>query len=408
MTDRFTFTPGLKRVTYILMGIGVLALIIGIILAASGDHYWSQKVWSHVLVNNMLFLGLGLAGLFFIAAHNLGYGGWYLTVKRIPEAMSQFIPIAGLLMLPIIIGMWTHSHHIYHWTEPGITNPSADNYDALIAGKSGFLNMPFFTLRYVLYFGIWTFFAFTLRKLSLREDEIGGLDGYKKSKVHSAIFLIFFAVTSSTMAWDFLMSIDAHWYSTMYGWYTFATLFVSGIAMMILLAIWLKSNGYLPQVTREHLHDLGKFLFAFSIFWTYLWFSQYMLIWYANIGEETAYFRARMDNYPIVFWAVLIINFIVPFFALMTARAKRQNATLAFIAIVVLIGHWLDYYQMVRGSTMMEHGGHMGILKFGFFEIGLTIGYLGLFLFVVFRQMAKASLTASNHPFYKESLHHHV
>ncbi len=402
LTDQFQFTGSQKRFTYGLMGVGVVTLLIGIIMALSGSHTLANKVWVGILVNNMFFLGLALAGLFFIAVNYLGYGGWYLTVKRVPEAMSMFIPVAGVLMLVILVGLWTHSHHIYHWAAEGITDPNSDNYDKLIAGKAAYLNKPFFTLRVLLYFGIWTFFAHHLRKLSLQEDQIGGTASYTKSKVYSALFLVLFAVSSSMMAWDLLMSIDSHWYSTLFGWYTFATLFVSGIAAIILLVIFLKANGYLPQVTTEHLHDLGKFMFSFSIFWTYLWFSQFMLIWYANLGESTTYFRTRMDEYPFLFYMVLFINFIIPFFALMTRQSKRQMGMLGTIAVFVLIGHWFDYYLMVvPGAT--GNG-----ITFGIFEIGLTTGYVGLFLFIVLRQLTKAKLVAARHPFFKESLEHHT
>lgn len=402
LSDQFQFTASQKRTTFILMGVGVLTLLIGIIMALSGNHTLQEKVWTGILTNNMFFLGLSLAGLFFIAVNYIGYGGWYLTVKRIPEAMSMFIPYMGVGMLIIVIGLWAHWHHIYHWAAEGIADPASENYDKLIAGKVSYLNKPFFTIRVIAYFAIWTFFAYALRKLSLQEDQLGGMSSYNKSKVLAAIFLVFFGVTSSAMSWDFMMSIDSHWYSTLFGWYTFSTLFVSGIAAIILFTIFLKSKGYLPQVNHEHLHDLGKFLFAFSVFWTYLWFSQFMLIWYANLGESTVYFKTRMDNYPFMFYMILFINFVIPFFALMTRDSKRQMGTLATIAVIVLIGHWFDYFLMIiPGAT----GNGIG---FGFFEIGLTIGYAGLFLYVVLQQLTKTSLVATRHPFYKESLEHHT
>ncbi len=402
MSEHFQFTSGQKRNAFILMGIGALTLVIGIIMALSGNHTMQEKIWTGILTNNMFFLGLSLAGLFFIAVNYIGYGGWYVTVKRIPEAMSMFIPYMGVGMLVILIGLWAHWHHIYHWAAEGIADPNSPNYDRLIAGKVSYLNKPFFTIRIIAYFAIWTFFAYSLRRLSIQEDQLGGVSQYNKSKVLAAVFLIFFGITSSSMSWDFVMSIDSHWYSTLFGWYTFSTLFVSGIAAIILFTIFLKSKGYLPQVNQEHLHDLGKFMFAFSVFWAYLWFSQFMLIWYANIGEATAYFKARLDHYPFLFYMILVINFVVPFFALMTRNSKRQMGTLATIAVIVLIGHWFDYFLMIiPGATGNE-------ASFGIFEIGLTIGYAGLFLFVVLKELTKTSLVAAKHPFFKESLEHHT
>lgn len=396
--DKFEIKSGEKKASFILMGIGVLTLIIGIILGLGGDHFWSSKIWSNILVNNMFFMGIALAGLFFIAANYIGLGGWYVAIKRIPEAMSMYLPIAAISILIIIIGLWMPGgHHIYHWADPG-----AMDHDPLLAGKSGFLNKGFFTLRVVIYLGIWILFAMLLRKASLAEEKYGGLARYKRSQTYSAIFLVLFGITSSTMSWDLMMSIDPHWFSTMYGWYTFATLFVSGIAAMILIALYLKRRGYLKEVNKEHIHDLGKFLFAFSIFWTYLWFSQYMLIWYANIGEETVYFKTRLDHYPFLFYLNLIINFVVPFFAIMTRKSKRQGNMLAMIAIVLLFGHWLDYYLMiVPGSTG-------NAVTFGIFEIGFALGYVGLFIYVVFNALTKANISPKKHPLYKESIHHHT
>ena len=395
--EQFQFTSGLKRTLYILMGVGALALIIGILVALSGSEEWTKKVWSGILVNNMFVLAISLAGLFFVAAHYLAFGGWYVVLKRVPEAMSMFLPYAGGLMLIIILGIAFHWHHIYHWSDAKIMAT-----DAIAKHKEPFLNFPFFSIRYLVYFGLWILFAYLLRRASLNEDKLGGLTYYNKSKVYSAIFIVIFAITSSTMSWDFIMSIDMHWYSTLFGWYNFATLFVSGIAAMILLVSYLKLNGYLTKVTNEHLHDLGKFLFAFSIFWTYLWFSQYMLIWYSNIGEETVYFKERIDHYPVLFYAVLIINFLVPFFALMQRNSKRKLSSLIIVASIVLFGHWLDYFMMITpGATQFK-------VTLGIFELGLLVGYAGFFLFVFFNALSKAPMYAVGHPFYKESLQHHT
>ncbi len=222
------------------------------------------------------------------------------------------------------------------------------------------------------------------------------------------------------------MSLDAHWYSTMFAWYSGASWFVSMICTTILVLLYLKSRGYYSQVTDEHIHDLGKFLFAFSIFWTYLWFSQFMLIWYANVGEETGYFLIRMQEYPVLFWANLAINFILPFFVLMRNSTKRKVGSLTFAAIVVLFGHWLDFFLMIKPGALHTahelahngdgHGAHAegahafmtGFHLPGFLEIGTFIGFMGLFLLVFFTALAKAPLTPKNDPYIQESLHHHV
>ncbi len=395
--EKFEFTPRLRRTTFILMGIGSLALVTGIILALTGNAHWSMKIWSNLLTNNMYFLGLALAGLLMITSHYLGLGGWYVTVKRVAEAMSMFIPVAGLLMLAVVIGLWVHGHHLYHWADA-----EAVSHDAILKGKSGYLNVPFWTFRYLVYFGVWSVLAMLIRKYSLNEDIEGGLRWYRRSRSVSAIFIAIFFVTSSTMAWDFIMSIDPHWYSTLFGWYTFSSYFVAGFAAIIVLVLFLKSKGLLQNVTEEHLHDLGKFMFAFSVFWAYLWFSQYMLIWYGNLGEETIYFKARLHSYQGMFFLNLFINFFVPFFALMRARAKRRLAPLLLVSLLVLFGHWMDFYLMIiPGATGNS-------VHFGLFEVALLTGYVGLFGFVVFHALSRASLMAFNHPFYKESLEHHT
>ena len=205
-------------------------------------------------------------------------------------------------------------------------------------------------------------------------------------------------------AWDWIMSIDSHWFSTLFGWYMFASWFVSGLAVITLLVIILKEKGYLAVVNQNHIHDLGKFVFAFSIFWTYTWLSQYLLIYYANIPEEAVYYVERMqsETYAPVFYINLILNFFFPFLVLMTRDAKRHNIFLKVVCTVVLIGHWIDFYQMVTPGTLGENGG------FGFLEIGLIMIYTAAFLFVILGSLAKAPLVAKNHPMLQESLHHHI
>ena len=219
----------------------------------------------------------------------------------------------------------------------------------------------------------------------------------------SAIFLLVFGVSSSTMSWDLIMSIDTHWYSTLFGWYNFASYFVSGIAMMLLFTIFLQHKGLLPGVNDSHIHDLGKFMFAFSVFWTYLWFSQYMLQWYANIPEETLYFQQRLENVTFLFFLNVAVNFFFPFFVLMTRKAKRNKEVIILVSCAVLCGHWLDFWLMIAPGTQHGHP-HFGLL-----EITMPFMFIGAFMFVVFSALAKMkSLQPEKHPFYKETLQHHI
>jgi hypothetical protein len=227
--------------------------------------------------------------------------------------------------------------------------------------------------------------------------------------VWAALFIVWFSLTvMSTVPWLWLMSIDAHWYSTMYSWYTFASSWVSGIALMALFVVYLKNKGYLEYANEEHLHDIGKFMFAFSVFWTYLWFSQYMLIWYANISEETVYFKSRVSNstktgaYSGIFWFQFIINFLAPLLILMRRGSKRNYTTITIMAVVIIFGHWLDFYQMIFASVLPDH------VELGLLDFGVAAGFIGLILFSVGRALSKYPLVAKNHPFIKESLIHHT
>ncbi|KKK64146.1 hypothetical protein LCGC14_2987170, partial [marine sediment metagenome] len=279
---------------------------------------------------------------------------------------------------------WTHEHH-----------------DPILEGKAAYLNAPFFIIRMVIYFGGWIFFGWKLRSLSVKSDLDPDLKYFKKSIYYAGAFLVFFAITSSTASWDWIMSIDAHWYSTIFGWYIFISIFVSGIAVIILLVIFLQSQGYMSHVNKEHLHDLGKYLFGFSVFWMYLWFSQYMLIWYANIPEETVYFIQRIEEYNFLFYGNFLINFFAPFLILIHRKAPRLKRVMVIGAIIVFIGHWIDLYLAIMPGVLGDKA------SIGITEIGLTIGYVGLFLWVVFRSLAKAKLVPVNHPFFKESLEYH-
>ena len=218
------------------------------------------------------------------------------------------------------------------------------------------------------------------------------------------MFIIWFALTvMSTIPWLWLMSIDAHWYSTMYSWYTFASTWVAGIALIILFVVYLKNRGYLEYTNQEHLHDLGKFMFAFSVFWTYLWFSQYMLIWYANIPEETIYFKSRAKGeYSGIFWLSFIINFLAPLLLLMRRGAKRSYTTITIMSLVILFGHWLDFHQMIFASVAKDH------VEMNLFDFGIALGFVGIIMLITGNVLSKYPLVSQNHPFTKESIIHHT
>jgi hypothetical protein len=337
-----------------------------------------------------------------MAIQYVAYAGWSVVVKRINEALSAWLVPGGVLML-LVFGASLINHDLFHWTVPGIMDEGSANYDKIVAGKGSFLSIPFYVIRMVSYLTIWAVFSWKLRQLSLQEDQNGGTFYFHKSIVAAALFLVLFAVTSSMSAWDWVMSVDVHWFSTMFGWYVFASWWVSGIAATTLIAIFLKQAGYLRMLNSNHFHDLGKLMFGFSIFWTYVWFSQFMLIWYANLPEEAVYFNQRLGGfdgrYTWMFYGNLVINFAFPFLALMTRDAKRQMIMLKIVCIAILIGHWSDFYLMFMPGTMKGENGFL-------IEIGVALILLGAFLILVTRRLASASLIPVNHPFVEESVHH--
>lgn len=381
------------------MGIGVIAIAYGFYYDAS---HHGHRMWPNLLLSNFFFLAVALGATFFLAVQYVAEAGWATGLKRVMMGMGQHLVVGGGIMILILLVSVMHGNHLYHWMADGIMDPNSEHYDSIIAGKKAFLNPAFFVIRGILYLAGWIWATWMLRKLSLQEDQVGGTENYFKSRKVSAIFLVFFAVTSSMAAWDWIMSIDTHWFSTLFGWYVFASMFVSSLSMLALITVHLKKQGYLPNVNVNHLHDVGKFMFAFSIFWTYLFFSQFMLYWYSNIPEEVVYFQERIQHYKVPFFTMLAINFVLPVFIMMTRDSKRAWNTVAVMAIVIMFGHWMDFYMLIMPGTVHDHW------HFGFVEIGTFLGFAGLYLFNTLRALSKAPLTPKNHPMLKESELHHI
>ncbi len=422
MDNTFKFES--KQKTFLLggMALGLLCLAITFLT----DDSLHTRFWTNYLHNVTFFTGISFMSMFILSAFLIAWAGWYTYFKRVWEAMTQFMIVGLVLMLPVVAGVWLGFHRLYHWAD-------ADSVagDEILQWKSSFLNPTTFTIASVLIVAIWYFFANAFRKSSLAEDQgDGSYDQNKRQTVLASIFLPIAGFSSAAVIWQWIMSIDAHWYSTLFAWYCGASWFVSAIAITILLLIYLRGKGYYSDLNASHLHDLGKYLFAFSIFWTYLWFSQFMLIWYANVGEETVYFQTRRDEYPALFFLNLGINFLIPFFVLMRNDTKRKAGTMAFVAGIVILGHWIDYFLMIKPGALhtahelMGHahsatadaahaGEHHSTILAGFhypglLELGTMLGFLSLFLYVFFNQLAKAPLIAKNDPYLEESLAHHI
>ncbi len=427
MEEWYDFTSSSKRKLIIGMLAGLATLLIGAFLVSKGlgigiehahEHaghaghgheahhglpVWAKRVVANLWMNAEFFTGISVIGIFFVAIQYLSWAGWSSIIKRIPEAFPAFLPFSGAVML---ILYFAFGQELFHWRHEGIMDPESEHYDKIIAGKSWYLNNAFFVIRTVLYIGLWYGLWVFLRNLSKQEDEVGGTEWWYKMKNLSRAFVLVFAVTSSTCAWDWAMSIDTHWFSTMFGWYHFASWHVSGYAVITLTVIILKEKGYLHSVNENHLHDLGKFMFAFSIFWTYVWFAQFLLIYYANMPEETIYFRERFSGYGGIYKAPFFINlimgFLAPFLWFMTRDAKRNFTFLKVGACAILVAHYFDFYQMMMPGIMGENGG------IGLIEWGTTIFFASAFGFVINNQLTKLSLVAKNHPMLEEAVHHDI
>lgn len=434
--EQYIFKPATKNKLLILLGIGVVFTILGLIISMSGGHHaehtaslaaghehgggheggdhhgspvWLKGLYAALWHSNVFFAGIGLVGLCFVAIQYAAQAGWSAPIKRIPLAMAHWIAFSAILM---IVLWFLSSHDLFHWTHKGLYEKGGEEFDKALNGKGGFFFWPlekgsfpfFYMLRMVGFFGVWYIFFTRIKKQMLIEDLDGGNTHWLTSRKLSAMFLVFFGYSSSVAAWDWVMSIDPHWFSTMHGWYVFASWWVTGLAVITWIVVQLKDAGYLKMVNSNHLHDLGKFIFAFSIFWTYIWFSQFMLIYYANIPEETVYFISRMHNAPYswIFYLNLIMNFVLPFLLLMTRDAKRHGAILSVVCPLVIIGHWFDFYNMITPGVMK------GEASFGFLNVGLLLIFAAAFLWVTLTALSKHALVARNHPMMEESLHHHI
>lgn len=396
---QFEFSGKERRLSFTLLAVGLVLAAIGIFTNLDSPTH----IWTSLLYNTFFFVGIALGATFFISASTQGYGGWYIVFRRVMEAMSMYLPIGGVLL---IIVTYFGAPYIYHWWDPAVVA-----HDNILSQKSAYLNVPGFMVRLCVYVIGWSGLAFLLRRNSVQGDTEYTLKMYQNSKYIAAAFLVFFAVSESMAAWDLFMSIQPHWFSTMWGWYNFLSYFVTSMSVTYLLCAYLQSQGYLPYMTKEHFQDIGKFMFAFSIAWTYVYFSQFMLIWYSNMPEETIYFKIRAAHYPFLMWFMFIINFITPFLILIARGAKRNFKVACSLAVVIIIGHWVDFFQMsIPGAIAnMSHGGHEAHYPgIGLLEIGLFLTYTGLFLFVFFRNLASVSLLPVNHPLVKESFVHHT
>jgi hypothetical protein len=386
MDDRLKIAPWFNYLCYAL-------IVIGIFTFAAGYYYHPQQTWANYLLNNFYFLALAIGASFFMALQYITQAGWSSGFKRVPEAMASYIPVAALFFLLLYFGI----HTIYHWS-----GHDAAKADEVIRHKLPYLNPLFFMIRLAIYFSCWIIMTRFLRRLSLKEDLEGGLACFHKSEFYSRIYIFLLAITFSLACFDLVMSVDAHWYSTIFAFKNFASAFYHGTAIVLLITVILFKQGHFPFFNRNHLQDLSSYVFMLSIIYGYLWFAQFMLIWYGNIPEETIYYAVRWQHqWKPLFWADIAINWFIPFAILMPKKPARRLKVVIPIVILLIAGQWIDLYlQIVPGVT--------GVNNFGYIEIGTFLGYSGLFALIITRALSSAALVPKNHPYLGECLDHHL
>jgi len=370
----------------------VTCIVIGITAFTYGFISDSQRTWGNYLLNNFYFLSLAIGATFFLALQSITQSGWSSGFRRVPEAMMMYIPIAGLLLLFLYFGM----HSIYPWTHADVL---ASN--EIIKGKAGFLNIPFFFIRLLLFFSVWTLLLWLIRRASLKEDATGGLENFVKIEKYSKIFIFVLAVTFSILGYDLLMSIEPEWFSTIFALKNFIAAFQHGSVAIFIIVLLLNRFGHFEFLNVSHVHDFARYIFIVSIFYGYFWFSQFMLTWYGNIPDETIYYAKRWTTEWQPFWVIdIILNWVIPFFVLLPVITSRNKWIVLTVALILLIGLWVDLFVEI-------FPGISAISKVGFIEIGSFLGFAGFFALVTGYNLSKAALVPKNHPFIQESYQHH-
>jgi hypothetical protein len=367
-------------------------------------HQMQNKPWAAFYVACIFLMLISLGVLAFYAIQQVAQAGWSPVLFRVMQGITAYLPVGSIIFFIFLVLTGMHflpGNHIFLWLNEGITEVGSKNYDKIIAAKSGYLNFPFWIIRAAIFLAGWNLYRYFSRKNCLAQDESDNNSFYKKNFNISAMFLVFFIVTESIMSWDWIMSIDPHWSSTLFGWYVFASFFVSGITTICMVTLTLKSQGFLKEVNTSHIHDLAKFMFGISVFWTYLWFSQFMLIWYSNIPEEVTYFVTRINDFNLPFFGAVVMNFVFPILILINSDFKRLTWILVMAGTIILLGHYVDFFNMIMPSTVGTQW-HIGAS-----ELGSLSFFVGLFILVVFTALTKSPLLPKRNPFIEESKHFH-
>jgi len=379
---RFSFLPALAVIA---TGVALMGIIVA-----------PERGWSNLLLAAVYVIGLALAGMMFLAFHYVTGAGWSVVLKRIAESVAATLPLGAVLILVSLAGVGV----LYEWSHADVVAA-----DPLLQGKAAWLNVSFFIARAVAYLAIWLLFLRVMLRVSRAQDAAGGMASQRRNTVLAACFIVAFIVTYSLATFDWLMSLQPHWFSTMFAVYNFAGAFVSGLSLIALLAILLRRPGQplAGVVTKNHTHDLAKLILGFSTFWMYVWFCQYMLIWYGNLPEEVTFFTARHRGaWAVMSVANLLVNWAIPFVILLPRGAKRSDRVLLRVCVLLLVGRWIDLYVMIQ--PVFEGEGP----RFGIWEIAPVVVACALFVILLRRNLASTKLVPSGDPYLQESLRHHI
>jgi hypothetical protein len=381
----------LSRIYIIAALVMIVVGIAALVTAFAGN---PVRGWANILLNNVYFLSLAVGALVFVAIQRVSHSGWSAGFIRVPEAMAGYLPVAAVMLLVMILG----APSLYHWAAPSVTD-----HDLLLAFKSPYLNLPFWILRMVIYLGLWILMFVIIRRLSLKEDSMGGLEIFRKLEHRSKVFIFIVLITFSFAMIDWIMSIDAHWYSTVFALKDFVAAFHHAAIVITFIVLLMNQRGHFPFLNKSHLGDFSRYIFMLCIIWGYFWFSEFMLIWYANIPEETAYFLPRMrgEGWNFYFYANILINWFLPFVLLMPKATARNRTFLKIVIPFLIVGQFIDLYVQIFPGTV-------GQQVLGFQEIGTFVGFAGLFMLVTGWTLSRAGLYAVNHPFLSECKNHHT
>ncbi len=430
--QRHRFT-GDQRWWLVPVGVGLALLALGVVVGlASGD---TPRVLFAYLIAWTFCLSVSIGALFFVMIQHITKARWSTTIRRIPEGLAASFPLIALAGIPVLLGM----HDLFHWTHAELYDPASPYYDSIIAGKQAYLNVPFFIVRYVVYFAALTWLGSRLYAISVRNDRAPSIDNTLALRRISAYGIPLAAVVTAFAAYDFLMSTDPHWFSTMFGVYFFAGGWLAALCLVTFIALLLKSAGMAPEITTEHTQDMGKFMMAFVIFWTYIAFSQYMLYWYANLPEEIVWFHKRFEGgWETVAWSLLLFHFVLPFLILLPRATKRIAPALATMAVWLLVMHWVDLWWIAMPSMhVASEAAHAAVVGGGgellaslqtvppaeaigeattgmalhvvephlpLLEMGIWLGLFGLYVGVALMRLGRHALTPYGDPTFADSL----